>query len=83
MLLSIFLFWHYQRAFVVTLTQNHRIIHLFNIIEILNKFKIFQDHRIRKFSINIDLRKVDFLSAEKISERSRFVNKYGHAELIQ
>ena len=28
------------RAFVVTSTQNHRIIHLFNIIEILNKFKI-------------------------------------------
>ena len=27
-------------AFVVTSTQNHRIIHLFNIIEILNKFKI-------------------------------------------
>ena len=32
------------QAFVVTLTQNHRIIHLFNIIEILNKFKIFQDY---------------------------------------
>ena len=63
------------RAFVVTLTQNHRIIHLFNIIEILNKFKIFQDHRIRKFSDNIDLRKLDFLSPEKISERSSFVNK--------
>ena len=41
-------------------TQNHWIIHLFNIIEILNKYKIFQDHRIRKFSNNIYLRKVDF-----------------------
>ena len=64
-----------QGAFVVTSTQNHRIIHLFNIMEILNKYKIFQDHRIRKFCNNIDLRKLDFLSAEKISERSRFVNK--------
>ena len=62
------------RAFVVTSTQNHWIIHLFNIIEILNKYKIFQDHRIRKFSNNIDSRKQDFLSPEK-SERSRFVNK--------
>ena len=36
-------------AFVVTSTQNHPIIHLFNIIKILNKFKIFKYHRIRKF----------------------------------
>ena len=42
-----------NRAFVVTLTQNHRIIHLFNIIEILNKYKIFQDHRIIKFIKNL------------------------------
>ena len=63
------------RAFVVTLTQIHQIIHLFNIIENLNKYKIFQDHRIIKFSNNINLRKLDFLSPEKISERSRFVNK--------
>ena len=62
-------------AFVVTSNQNHWIIHLFNIIQILNKYKIFQDHRIRKFSDNIDLRKLDFLSPEKISERTRFVNK--------
>ena len=53
------------RAFVVTSTQNHRKIHLFNIIKISNKFKICQDHRIRKYSNNIDLRIVDFLSAEK------------------
>ena len=62
-------------AFVVTSTQNHWIIHLFNIIEILNKYKIFQDHQIRKFSNNIDLRKLDFFIAEKISEHSRFVDK--------
>ena len=50
------------------------IIHLSKIIEILNKFKIFKFHRIGK-SINIiDLKKQDFLSAEKISERSCFVN---------
>ena len=40
-----------------------------------NKYEIFEYHQIQKFSNNIDLRKVDFLSAEKISERSRFVNK--------
>ena len=62
-------------AFVVTPTQNHQIKHLFNIIQILFVFKIFQDHRIKKFDNNIDLRKVDFLSPEKINERSRFVNK--------
>ena len=41
----------------------------------LIKFKIFKYHRIGKFSNNIDLRKLDFLSEEKISERSCFVNK--------
>ena len=35
----------------------------------------FEDHRIGKFSNNINFRKLDFLSEEKISERSRFVNK--------
>ena len=38
---------------------------VFNIIKILNKYKIFQDHLIRKFSNTIDWRKLDFLSAEK------------------
>ena len=47
----------------------------FYIIKILNKFKIFKYHRMGKFSNNIDLKKLDFLSEEKISERSRFVNK--------
>ena len=28
------------------------------------------------FGSNINLRKIDFLGVEKISERSRFVNKY-------
>ena len=55
-------------GFVVTWTQNHRIKHLFNIIEILFVFKIFQDHWIKKFDNNIDLRKVDFLSPEKICD---------------
>ena len=59
------IFTTFCRAFVVTSTQNYWIIYLFDIIEILNKFKIFQDHRMIKFSNNIDLRKVDFLSAEK------------------
>ena len=35
----------------------------------------FEDHLIRKFSNDIDFRKLDFLSEEKISERSGFVNK--------
>ena len=55
------------RGFVVASTQNHGIKHLFKIIKILNILNIFQDHRIRKFGNNIDLRKVDFLGAEKIS----------------
>ena len=29
---------------IVTLNQNHQIIHLFKIIKILDKFKIFEDH---------------------------------------
>ena len=68
-------FWPSNRAFVVTSTQNHQIKHLLNIIKILNKFKIFKYHPIGKFSNHIDLRKLDFLSAEKISECSRFVKK--------
>ena len=43
-------------------------------VEILNKFKIFKDHRIEKFSKIIDLRKLDFLSEEKISESIFDVN---------
>ena len=50
------------RAFVVTSTQNQRLIRFFNTIEILNKYKIFQDQQITKFSNNIDSRKLDFLS---------------------
>ena len=34
----------------------------------------FEDHWIWKFSNNIDFRKLNFLSEEKISECSRFVN---------
>ena len=44
-------------------------------IEILNKLKIFEYNRIQNFSNNIDLRKQVFLSSEKISKRSCFVNK--------
>ena len=62
-------------ALMVTSNQNHQIMHLFNIIEIFNKFKIFEYHRIQNFSNNVDLRKQDFLSQEKISHRSHFVNK--------
>ena len=49
------------------------------IILIILFFFHFEDHRIRKFRNNIDSRKLDFFSEEKIIERSRFVNK----ELIQ
>ena len=58
---------------IVTSTQNHQIILLFNIIKIFNKFKIFEYHQIQKYN-NINLRKQDFLSEEK-SHRSRFVIK--------
>ena len=53
---------------VVTSIENNWKIHLFKIIEILNKFKIFKYHWIGKFISNISLRRLDFLSEEKISE---------------
>ena len=37
-----------KRYLVVTLNENHLVIHLFNSIKILNKFKIFKYHRIGK-----------------------------------
>ena len=43
---------------------------LFNIIKILNKFKIYQYHQIRKFTSNTDLRKQYFLGKEKITTAS-------------
>ena len=47
-----------------------------NIIKLLLCiFFQFKDHRVGKFSNNIDLWKLDFLSEEKISECSLFVNK--------
>ena len=61
---------------IVTSNRNQWIIHIFNIIIILNTLKIFEDHGIRKFINIINFRKLDFLSAEKISEPSRLVNKY-------
>ena len=54
---------------------NHQKIHLFKIIEILNKFKIFKYHLIGKFSNIIDLRKLDFLSEEIIGHDA--TSKYG------
>ena len=48
-------------------------------ISLKNNFFQFKKNWIWKFSNNVDLRKQDFLSAEKISERCQFVNK----ELIQ
>ena len=44
-------------------------------LNIIKFFFQFEDHRIRKFSNNIDFRKLGFLSEEEKSERSRFVNK--------
>ena len=51
------------------------IILLFNIIKKFQKFKLFEYYWIKKFSKNSDLRKQDFLSEEKISHPSCFVNK--------
>ena len=67
---------YFCRDIVVTWIENHWIIHLFNIIEILKTFKIFKYHWIGKCINNINLRKLDFLSEEQISERSRFVLPY-------
>ena len=55
-----FLYWKTSDngALVVTSNQNHQIIHLFTIIEILNK--IFEYHRIQKFSKNADLKNRTF-----------------------
>ena len=47
----------------VTLNQNHRIIFNLTSSKNLNKYEIFKYNQIQKFSNNIDLRKVDFLSA--------------------
>ena len=60
---------------IVTSTENCQIILLFNIIVIFRKFKVFEYQGIQKFSKNADLRKQNFLSEEKISHCSRFVNK--------
>ena len=65
----------YDYYMIVTSNENHQIIHLFNIIEIFMKFKIFEYYQFQNFSNIINLRKQVFLSAEKISERSHFVNK--------
>ena len=46
-------------------TQKRWVILLFNIIEIFNKFKKFENHQIQKLNCNTDLRKQDFLSEEK------------------
>ena len=40
-----------------------------------NKYEIYKYHQIRKFK-NIDLRKVDFLSAEKISVKLMLLPKF-------
>ena len=50
--------------------------HLFNIIKILFKFKIFNNHRIGKFSNNFGLRKLDFLSADYIHQNAGAVTYY-------
>ena len=46
---------------------------MFNIIKIFKNFKIYDYHRIWNFTSNIDLRKQNFLSKEKISDHSRFL----------
>ena len=46
-----------DRELVVTQTKEHQIIPLFNIIKILNKFKIFKYHPILKFTNNTNFRK--------------------------
>ena len=52
-------------------------------VEILNKFKIFEHHRIVNFSSNIDLRKQDILSQGKNKSPLPLCKQIRHAELIQ
>ena len=63
----------FERYKIVTLNENHRIIHLFNVIEIFMKFKIFEYHQFQNFSNVIDLRKQVLLNAENISERNSLI----------
>ena len=60
-LLRILITWYKLRGFVVTLTQNHRIDNLLNIIKIFKEKKI-EYHRIVKFGSNIDFEKRVILS---------------------
>ena len=60
-------------AFVVTSSQNQRIMHLCKIIKILNNFKIFKYHRIGKFSDIIDFRKLDFLSSSQFKMQNKLI----------
>ena len=62
----------------VTSYENHRMIPIsislnYNFYYLI--FFQFKEHRIRKFSNDIDMWKLDFLREEKISECSSFVNK--------
>ena len=58
-------------------------ISFFKIIHILNKFKIFEDHRIRKFRNFINLKKTRLFKWEKNKWMLLLCKQRRHAELIQ
>ena len=55
----------------------------FKIIQILNNFKIFEDHRIRKFRNFINLKKTRLFKWEKNKWMLLLCKQRRHAELIQ
>ena len=54
---------------------NNTFLNIIELLFIISYFFQFEDHQIGNLSNNIDFRKLDFLSEEKISQCSRFVNK--------
>ena len=43
---------------------------------------LYKLHRMQKFGSNVDFRKVDFLIAEKISHRSRFLTNVNNENIF-
>ena len=55
-------------------TSNNTYLNIIKLLNVFFYFFQFEDHWVIKFSNNVDFRKLDFLSEEKISEPSRFVD---------
>ena len=62
-------------------SSNNTYLNIINLLFLIFFFQ-FENHRFGKFSNNIDFRKLDFLSEEKISERPTSKQRR-HTELFQ